>query len=73
MEHNLLDLRKRVVDQLRPPYQRLLQRGQESDEAYAATYEKAVTSLAKTMKVSREKTKFESRTLLQEIMNEVTR
>ena len=66
------DLEQRIVKQLKPDYQTSLKR-KGPDEAYAATYEKAVEAVAKAMKVSKEKTKFESRHLLQAIMNEVTR
>ena len=73
MEPDLEALRRRVVDQLRPKYQTSLRRGRAPDEAYETAYAKAVDALAKATKMSPEKTRFESRNLLQEIMNEVSR
>ena len=73
MEPDLENLQRRVVSQLKPKYQTSLRRGRAPDEAYEAAYEGAVDALAKAMKVSPEKTRFESRNLLQAIMNEVSR
>ena len=67
------ELKRSVAEQLKPHYQTLLKRGKEPAAAYAATYERAVGLVAKATKVSKEKTQFEARDLLQEIMNEVSR
>lgn len=70
---DLTALQQSVAEQLKPSYQTSLKRGKEPAAAYAATYEQAVVSLARAMKVSKEKTRFEARDLLQAIMNEISR
>ena len=70
---DLQALQRSVAAQLKPPYQTLLKRGKEPVAAYAAIYERAVVLLAKATRVSKEKTRFEARDLLQEIMKEVSR
>lgn len=64
------DLSRRVSSQLKLPYHELLKRdGPEA--AFATIYEQAVDLVAKALHVSTEKTKFESRAMLQRIMNEI--
>ena len=70
---DLQELQRSVAGQLKPGYQTRFKRGKEPDAAYAATYERAVGLVAKATKMSKEKTRFEARGLLQEIMNEVSR
>lgn len=66
-------LQQQVTDQLKPTYQALLRRSQDPDKAYADTYDRAVALLARATRVSRDKTQFEARALLQDIMTEVSR
>ena len=69
---DLQEVWRSVAEQLKPHYQILLKRRKERVAAYAATYGRVVGLVAKATKVSKEKTRFEARGLLQEIMNEVS-
>lgn len=66
-------LQKSIADQLRPKYEASLRQGRDPDEAYSTSYEQAVALLAKATHVSRDKTKFEARGPLQQIMLAVAR
>ena len=70
---DLAALQQQITDQLTPKYAALLLRGQDPDTAYATSYDQAVALLAKATRVSQDKTRFEARALLQEIMNDVSR
>ena len=73
MEQNLQELQQRLVNQLKPGYQSSLKRSKDALITYTKTYEEAVDLIAKALKVSKEKTRFASRDLLQQVMNEITR
>lgn len=70
---DLAALKQQIVTQLQPKYQALLRQRQEPDKAYATTYDKAVALLARATHVSPNKTRFEARDVLQDIMNDISR
>jgi hypothetical protein len=66
------DLIGQASRQLKPSYQAAIRKGLSSDEAYLAIYSQVVQWLAKKLGVSKDKTKFESRHLIQKIIREIT-
>jgi hypothetical protein len=70
---DMVALQKTIADQLRPRYEALLRQGRDPDEAYTTSYEQAVALLAKATNISQDKTKFEARGPLQQIMLAISR